>query len=107
MIGAGTVIESTITLDPGTIVPPNSYIPSNQRWGGNPAAFIENVDGEDANKDHARQISLLADDHFDEFLPYGSEHKHLEEILEKAKSDAEAAANMDGAVDKKVKKKNE
>ena len=82
-IGEGSVIESVVVIEPGSVVPPNTFIPGGQKWGGNPIQYIEDL-GEHASEDiqaHAKQVSLLADDHFDEYLPYGNAYKHLEEVV--------------------------
>jgi len=85
-IGEGSVISSVCVLEPGSVVPPNTFIPGGQKWGGNPISYISDLGGH-ADEDiqaHAKQISLLAEDHFDEYLPYGNAYKHLEEVVEDA-----------------------
>jgi len=81
----GSVIESNVILEPGTVVPAYTRIPSGQRWGGTPAKFIEELD--DEAKDHikakAQSISLTAKEHLEEFLPIGNTYVHLEELEKK------------------------
>jgi len=81
-IGEGAVVESNVILEAGTVVPPYARIPSGQRWGGNPAAFIEELDDEakDHIKDHAEKIGIQAQEHLVEFLPIGNTYVHLEDL---------------------------
>ena len=81
----GSVIESNVVLEPGTVVPAYTRIPSGQKWGGVPATFIEELDGEakDHIKDKAIKISLTAAEHLEEFLPMGNTYIHLEELEKK------------------------
>jgi len=78
----GSVFESNVILEPGTVVQPYSYIPSGQKWGGNPAKFIANVTADEAEQ--AKKISLeihqRAKEHLTEFLPVGNTYVHLEEL---------------------------
>lgn len=78
----GTVVESHVILEPGTVVPAYSRIPAGQRWGGNPAAFVENLDDEakDHIQAHAEHVHLSAREHILEFLPVGNTYVHLEEL---------------------------
>lgn len=78
----GSIVESNVVLEPGTVVPAYSRIPSGQRWGGNPAAFIENLSDEDMDhiKSHAEKIHEIAEEHILEFLPIGNTYVHLEEL---------------------------
>lgn len=84
-VGEGAVVESNVVLEPGTVVPPYARIPAGQRWGGNPAVFIEELNGEakDNIKDHAVKVGEQAQEHLLEFLPIGNTYVHLED-LEKA-----------------------
>jgi len=83
----GSIVESNVILEPGTVVPPYSRIPSGQRWGGNPATFIENVSDEDKDhiQSHAEKIHEIAEEHILEFLPIGNTYVHLEELEAKGK----------------------
>lgn len=78
----GAVVESNVILDPGTVVPAYSRIPSGQRWGGNPAAYVEDLDDEakDHIKAHAQKVHLSAREHILEFLPVGNTYVHLEDL---------------------------
>ena len=78
----GALVESNSILEPGSVVPANARIPSGQRWGGNPAQFIEDLDDEakDGIKSKAERIQKQAVEHILEFLPYGNGYLHLEEV---------------------------
>lgn len=78
----GAVVESNVILEPGTVVPPYSYIPSGQKWAGNPAKFVEAVTADEAEdiKRTSLEIHQRAKEHLTEFLPVGSTYLHLEEL---------------------------
>lgn len=78
----GAVVESNVILEPGTVVPAYARIPSGQRWGGNPAAFIEDLDDEakDHIKSHAESVYEQAAEHNVEFLPIGNTYVQLEDL---------------------------
>lgn len=81
----GAVVESNVILEPGTVVPAYARIPSGQRWGGNPAVFIENLDDEakDHIKSHAESVGEQAQEHLVEFLPIGNTYIQLEDLEKK------------------------
>lgn len=81
----GAVVEKNVVLEPGTVVPAYTRIPSGQKWGGSPAAFIEELNGEakDNIKAKAEKIHLTAYEHSVEFLPIGNTYVHLEELEKK------------------------
>jgi len=85
VIGEGAVVESNVVLDPGTVVSPYTRIPSGQRWGGNPAQFVEELDEEAKGhiQSHAEATALQAAEHIVEFLPIGNTYVHLEELEKK------------------------
>merc|ERR1711937_525517 len=78
----GAVVESNVILEPGTVVPPYAYIPSGQKWGGNPAKFVANVTADESEE--IKKISLethqQAKEHLTAFLPVGNTYIHLEEL---------------------------
>jgi gamma-carbonic anhydrase len=82
VVPEGCIIEDGVTLDPGTVLTKGSYLKSDTRWSGNPATLSGSGDERQHNKDQAEQIALLAEDHIEEFLPYGNAYKHLEETVE-------------------------
>jgi len=78
----GAVVESNSILEPGTVVPPYAYIPSGQKWAGNPAKFVASVTTDEAEgiKRTSLEIHQRAKEHLTEFLPVGSTYIHLEEV---------------------------
>jgi len=78
----GAVVESKAVLEPGTVVPAYSRIPGGERWGGNPASFVEVLDDEakDHIRAHAEEVHLTAREHLLEFLPVGNTYVHLEDL---------------------------
>ena len=78
----GAVVESNVILEPGTVVPAYAYIPSGQKWGGNPAKFIANVTADEAEeiKKTSLETHQRAKEHLEEFLPVGNTYVHLEEL---------------------------
>jgi carbonic anhydrase/acetyltransferase-like protein (isoleucine patch superfamily) len=78
----GSWIESNVMLEPGTVVPPYARIPSGQKWGGNPAAYIADVGADELEdiKRTSNEIHTRAKEHLLEFLPLGNTYVHLEEL---------------------------
>lgn len=78
----GAVVESNVILEPGTVVPSYAYIPSGQKWAGNPAKFVANVTADEAEdiKRKSLEIHQRAKEHLTEFLPVGNTYIHLEEL---------------------------
>lgn len=78
----GALVEANTILEPGTFVPPYALIPSGQRWGGNPAKFISNLDANelDSIKRTSLEVQERAKEHLTEFLPVGNTYVHLEEL---------------------------
>jgi len=81
----GSLVESHVMLEPGTVVPAYARIPSGQKWGGNPAQFIADltVDEKGGIQATAEKIHLQAAEHMLEFLPIGNTYVHLEELEKK------------------------
>jgi gamma-carbonic anhydrase len=88
LIMEGSLVESHVILEPGTVVPAYARIPSGQRWGGNPATFISilSEDEKSSIMSHAQEIYYQAYEHLEEFLPVGNTYLHLEELERKAAS---------------------
>lgn len=87
----GSIVESNVILEPGTVVPPYARIPSGQKWGGNPAAYIADLTPEEKSsiQPKAEKIHQEAWEHLTEFLPYGNTYVQLEELERKAGVKAE------------------
>jgi carbonic anhydrase/acetyltransferase-like protein (isoleucine patch superfamily) len=82
----GALVEANTVLEPGTVVPPYGRIPSGQKWGGNPAAYIAELTADEL--DDIKKISLethqKAKEHLLEFLPVGNAYVHLEDLEKRA-----------------------
>lgn len=78
----GALVEKESILEPGSVVPAYARIPAGQRWGGNPAQFIAELNGEEKAgiKEKAEKIHSSATEHILEFLPIGNTYVHLEEL---------------------------
>ena len=48
----GTILKTNVILEPGTVVPEYSRIPSGQSWSGDPVQYVEDLD--DAGLDHIK-----------------------------------------------------
>merc|ERR1712232_920842 len=81
----GCLVESHTILEPGTVVLPFTRIPSGQKWGGNPAKYICDLNPEEMSsiKDEAEKTFEQAWEHLREFLPVGNTYLHLEELEQK------------------------
>lgn len=84
----GAWIESQVILEPGSVVPPYTRIPSGGRWGGNPIKCLGQLgDGEkDGIKNKAMGRGVMAKEHAVEFLPVGSTYLHLEDLEREGKT---------------------
>ena len=78
----GSLVESNVILEPGTVVPAYFRIPSGQKWGGNPAKFVAALtyDEEESIKRTCTELHQRAKEHILEFLPVGNTYVHLEEL---------------------------
>lgn len=84
----GAWVESHVILEPGSVVPPYTRIPSGGRWGGNPIKFLGELgDGaKDGIKKKAEGRGVMAKEHLVEFLPVGSTYLHLEDLEREGKT---------------------
>jgi len=84
----GAWVESHVILEPGSVVPPYTRIPSGGRWGGNPIKFLGELgDGaKDGIKKKAEGRGVMAKEHAVEFLPVGSTYLHLEDLEREGKT---------------------
>lgn len=81
----GSLVESHVILEPGTVVPAYARIPSGQKWGGNPAKFIADItiDEKESIQKKAEKVFEQAYEHLAEFLPVGNTYLHLEDLEKK------------------------
>jgi len=84
----GSLVESQVILEPGTVVEPYQRIPSGQRWAGNPAKYVSDLTlaEKESIQGEALAVHELAKEHLVEFLPYGYSYVHLEDLEKKASS---------------------
>mmetsp|Transcript_17269 Transcript_17269/g.35183 ORF Transcript_17269/g.35183 Transcript_17269/m.35183 type:complete len:264 (+) Transcript_17269:114-905(+) len=84
----GAWIESNVILEPGSVVPAYTRIPSGGRWGGNPIKCLGQLgDGEkEGIKNKAIGRGVMAKEHAVEFLPVGSTYLHLEDLEREGKT---------------------
>lgn len=84
----GAWVESHVILEPGSVVPPYTRIPSGGRWGGNPIKFIGALGGDEKSGIQEKAVGrgVMAKEHAVEFLPVGSTYLHLEELEREGKS---------------------
>lgn len=82
LLQEGCLIEANVILEPGTVVPPYARIPSGQKWGGNPATYIADLNAIELDdiKHIAEHIHEKAREHLVDFLPVGTTYLHLEEL---------------------------
>ena len=82
----GSLIESHVILEPGTVVLPYQRIPSGQKWAGNPAQYVADLTDNEKESMQGRALKVHAEakEHLEEFLPYGYSYVHLEEVEKKA-----------------------
>jgi gamma-carbonic anhydrase len=78
----GSLVEHHVILEPGTVVQPYQLIPSGQKWAGNPATYVADLTLEEKEciQKKSDKVQALADEHLEEFLPYGFSYVHLEEL---------------------------
>lgn len=70
----GALVESNCIVEAGSVVPPGRRIPSGQVWGGNPAAYVRDIQEEESDsiQKQAYYYAEVGNKHATEFLPYGS-----------------------------------
>jgi len=87
-IGAGAIIQEGVVVEQnsivaaGSVVLADTLIPSGQLWAGNPAKYIRDISEEEGQNFEkvAEQTSLLASEHAEEFLPYGTVYQEAEKL---------------------------
>lgn len=82
----GALVEANVVLEPGTVVPPYGRIPTGQRWGGNPAAYVADLTADEVEniKKVSVEVHQRAKEHLLEFLPVGNSYVHMEDLERKA-----------------------
>ena len=80
----GAKIESGAQLAPGSVVPPGRLIPTKQLWGGNPCAFIKDINVAEVwtNYSNSYVNQFLGDAHKNEFTLWNSAYLHKDATFE-------------------------
>ena len=82
IIQEGSVVENNSIVAAGAVVLPDTLIPSGQLWAGNPAVYIRDVTEDEVEnfEKQAKNYSVLAKEHSDEFLPFGTVYQEAEKL---------------------------
>lgn len=82
IVQEGSVIESNVILAAGSVVLPETMIPKGQLWAGNPAKYVRDVTEEEVAgfEKSAKSYATLAEEHLEEFLPFGTAHLEAEKL---------------------------
>lgn len=75
----GALIEEGAVLEAGSVVPAGARVPAGEVWGGNPLTFVRKLEREELEAPGAiaKDNGLMADEHRDEFLPFGQGYQSL------------------------------
>ena len=89
----GALVESGARVGDGAVVHPGRRIPAGQLWEGNPAVFVRDLTKQELSEapGHAAEISELAKEHANEFLPYTTAYAQAERL---------SVDELDGAISK-------
>ena len=82
VLGAGSYVEENAALEAGSVVEPGQLIPSGQLWGGNPARYVRDLDGNEINEIQviARNVYGVSADHADQTTPWGMAYVQTEAL---------------------------
>jgi carbonic anhydrase/acetyltransferase-like protein (isoleucine patch superfamily) len=80
IIGAGSIVGENCHIAAGAVVEPGTFIPASQLWAGNPASYVRDVSiyEVDEIEDQVEDIWANAEQHSEEFLPYGNIYTQAE-----------------------------
>ena len=86
----GSMIDDHVFLESGSVVMPYQHIPSGQKWAGNPAKYVADLDANEKEsiQPKAETIFEAAWDHIVELLPHGYTYVDLEELEKQAAGQA-------------------
>lgn len=78
----GSLVERQAMLEPGSVLPSGARVPTGEVYGGSPAAFVRKLSKDELTEFRmtAEATSVLAAQHADEFLPYGTLYQLKEEM---------------------------
>lgn len=88
LVGAGAIIQTGCDIGPecvvaaGSVVPADTVIPRGQFWAGNPAKYVRDTDEVElgAFDKLAEAHYMVAEQHIDEILPYGTVYQEAEKL---------------------------
>ena len=82
IVQAGSVVEKRSMVAAGAVVVSGTLVPSGQLWAGNPAVYVRDLADEEVAdfEKNAESLSLLAKEHSEEFLPYGTVYQQAEQL---------------------------
>jgi carbonic anhydrase/acetyltransferase-like protein (isoleucine patch superfamily) len=83
----GSLVEMNSMLGSGAVLPPGRRVPAGELWAGNPARFVRMLTNDEilAIPKLADGLRELAQEHMQEFLPYGTAYLEVEKLREKLK----------------------
>jgi len=83
----GSLVEMNSVLGSGSVLPPGRRVPAGELWAGNPARFVRTLTHDEilAIPGLASGLRELAQEHSQEFLPYGTAYLEVEKLREKLK----------------------
>jgi carbonic anhydrase/acetyltransferase-like protein (isoleucine patch superfamily) len=89
IIQEGALVDRNAMLEAGSLLPSGARVPSGEVYGGSPATFVRKLSKAELTEFQmtAEETYVLATQHADEFLPYGTEYQ-LKETMEAAKAKA-------------------
>lgn len=82
VVQEGALVEAHGVLEPGSVLPSGMRVPAGEVYGGNPASFVRKLEKEEmeGQAKAAEKICALAQEHMDEFLPYGTLYQNKEAL---------------------------
>jgi carbonic anhydrase/acetyltransferase-like protein (isoleucine patch superfamily) len=83
----GSLVEMNSMLGSGSVLPPGRRVPAGELWAGNPARFVRMLTNDEilAIPKLADGLRELAQEHMQEYLPYGTAYLEVEKLRQKMK----------------------
>jgi|TARA_B110000977_G_scaffold180628_1_gene240464 hypothetical protein len=82
VLGSGSYVEENAALEAGTVVEQGQLIPSGQLWGGNPARYVRDLDGNEVLEIQtiAKNVYGTSQDHASQTTPWGLDYVQTEAL---------------------------